>query len=86
MSQPQLYWDTQDCNTPGWWLRYYDAAGNELGVAIDGEADDPVEELAHQVDHLKLDDLTGRIRVFRRDALVGHIRVVYGDVMDWRAL
>lgn len=37
----ELYWDDQDPNNEGWWLRYIQPDGYEDGYAIDGGIDEP---------------------------------------------
>jgi len=37
----ELYWDAQDPNNEGWWLRYIQPDGYEDGDAIDGGIDEP---------------------------------------------
>jgi len=80
----QLYWDDQDPNNTGWWLRYYDQHGNEQGAAIDAVEDAGMQELADAMEsegHL----CEGEVAVFRGDRRQGTITIEHGAV-NWRAL
>lgn len=81
----QLFWDGQDANTAGWYLRHTDKWGNEDGAAIDGDRDEILATLAERcaeaIGH------TGRTTI---KAFVcgehnpARIVVDSGAVIDWR--
>ena len=42
----ELYWDDQDPNNEGWWLRYIQPDGYEDGYAIDGVSTSPTGQMS----------------------------------------
>jgi hypothetical protein len=84
ITSAQLFWDAQDPNVSGWWLRYTDADGTEQGDAIDGAEDATTEELSAAV-AASLSGETGRVTVLRGEQPRGWIDVADGAVAGWRA-
>lgn len=83
--EAQLYWDDQDPNYVGWWVRYRDAEGNNDGTEIDAETDADVEQLA-KLASKALPNRRGTIKVFRDEHIVGRITLRGPASPDWRAL
>jgi hypothetical protein len=87
VNEAQLYWDAQDPKNTGWWLRYRDDRGEEQGVAVEEAADATTSELAVAVKAaIGIDSMmTGTVKVVRGNR-TGTIRIVNGEITDWRAL
>lgn len=86
MHEAQLYWDDQNRERPGWYLRYCDDRGNEHGIEIDAAQDATTEELATAVEmaaHWLPDN--GQIVVIRNEWRRGSITLADSVVTDWRA-
>lgn len=84
VDEVQLYWDHQDPNNTGWYLRYH-VDGTEDGESIDGDIDADTEELASEVAMALAHYGTVKATVFRGDEPRGQIVVDAGTVVSWRA-
>lgn len=85
INEARLFWDDQDHNWTGWWLRYYDSTGQEQGTEIDGDEDATTEELAAAC-AAALPGREGDIRVIRGGERRGRITLRGDEAPDWRAL
>lgn len=89
LNEAQLYWDSQDSDNAGWYLRYHDERGVEQGHALDADEDATTEELAqYVVEELRRhwqsreDADSGTIRVYRGDEPRGRITLEGGVATD----
>jgi hypothetical protein len=86
MHEAQLYWDDQDPQNAGWYLRYRDADGTEQGTAIEADQDATTEELAAAVEsESHWLPSAGTIRVYRHEEPRGRITIEDGAVTGWRS-
>ncbi len=81
----QLYWDDQDPNYVGWYLRHTDKWGNEDGTAIDGDKIESIATLAERCAEALSDYGRTTIKAFvAGEHNPARIVVDGGDVIDWR--
>lgn len=86
ISDAWLYWDGQDAESAGWWLRYRDArSGIERGEPVDGSRDDTFDELAAAA-AAALPAREGDIRVRRGGDRDARITLRGDDAPVWRAV
>lgn len=78
--EAQLFWDSQDSQAAGWWLRYRDSAGTEHGWPLEMPHNATTEELAMAIEEERA-RLGGStlgactIRVYRGDEVRGLLTV-----------
>ena len=84
----KLYWDSQDPNNTGWWLRYYlspGSEGGEHGCSVLGDQDDDLETIASNI-ATALTDESGVVKVYSGDQPYGEVVIAQGLASDWRTL